>query len=323
MTTKFNHIVIGGTFDLLHAGHKKFIDTAFDLAKFVSIGVTTDAFNKRRGKDTVQNQLARENLLKTYLEKHNFTNRHKTVFISDIFGTSLNSDIDAIIATTETAHNAQTINKKRAQQGLYPLTIIKLTHVKDEDGKIISSTRIRNGEIDQEGRLYKKILLSIAGIRFDNEIISRLKLPLGTIISEAKQSKSPIISVGDAVTKNCLDSNIIPNVSIIDLKTHRKKIYNSMNELGFTKKTPDFTVINNPGEISQNLINTTEKTIHNFKNNKHIILVEGEEDLAVIPAVLLSPYNTKVLYGQPEVGIVEITVNKESKDKICKILNLR
>jgi len=321
MATKFNHIVIGGTFDLLHAGHKRFIDTAFDLAQFVSIGVTTDAFNKKRGKDTIQNQLVRENLLKIYLEKHNFTNRHKTLFISDIFGTSLNSDIDAIIATNETAHNAQTINKKRAQQDITPLTIIKLTHVKGEDGKIISSTRIRNGEINQEGKVYKKMLLKIAGEKLSRSIINSLKSPLGEIVPKVIQKNETIICVGDVVTETCLASQIIPQLSIIDLKTHRKKIYSSIHDLGFEKVKPNFTVLNKAGRISKTLIRAIEKSIKS-KNNQQIILVKGEEDLAVIPAILLSPFNTKILYGQPEVGLVEVTVNEKSKDNICKILKL-
>ena len=321
MATKFNHIVIGGTFDLLHAGHKKFIDTAFDLAKIVTIGVTTDEFNKVRGKNTIQNQLIRENLLNDYLTKHNFTDRYKTIFISDIFGTSLNSDIDAIIATNETAHNAQIINRKRIQQNHSPLTIIKLRHVKGEDKKIISSTRIRNGEIDEEGRLYKKMLLRVAGEKLNRGIINKLKSPLGNIIPKAIQKNETIICVGDVVTKTCLSSNIIPHLSIIDLKTHRKRVYNSIRELGFEKSEPDFTVLNKAGRISKTLIKTIEKSIKS-KSRHQVILVKGEEDLAVIPVILLSPFNTIVLYGQPEIGLVEVTVNEKSKKNIRKILKL-
>ena len=322
MTSTFNNIVIGGTFDLLHAGHKEFIKTAFDLAKFVSIGLTTDSFNKARGKDTYQNQDTRKKLLVNYLDAEGFTNKCEIVFIDDIFGTSLDPKFDAIIATAETSNNAEIINEKRDELGLDKLKIMHLEHITDTSGKIISSTRIRSGDINSEGKIYKELLITISDKQLSHEIILQLKSPLGILISKIPQTQNIIISVGDAVTKNCLDSNIAPNLSIIDLKTHRETIYESIYELGFTKDKPDFTVINNPGELSKDLIDVTEKAIHSFQNNEQIILVEGEEDLAVIPAVLLSPYNTKVLYGQPEVGIVEITVNEESKDKICKILNL-
>lgn len=321
MAPKFNHIVIGGTFDLLHAGHKKFIDTAFDLAKFVSIGLTTDSFNTKRGKETYQNQNKREELLLQYLDSKGIADRSKIVLIDDIFGTSLDPEIDAIIATSETLKNAEIINEKRSELGMSKLKIVQLEHITDTNGKIISSTRIRNGEIDSEGRIYKELLISIANKQLDSKIIAELKSPLSALITEFTQAQNPIISVGDAITKTCLDSNITPNIAIIDLKTHREKMYDSISEFGFTKEEPDFTVTNAPGEISQDLIITIEHCIQS-PNTGHIILVEGEEDLAVIPAVLLSPYGTRVVYGQPNEGIVEILVNEEGKDKICNILNL-
>jgi pantetheine-phosphate adenylyltransferase len=322
MATKFNHIVIGGTFDLLHAGHKKFIDTAFDLAEFVSIGLTTDSFNTKRGKETYQNQDERQKALVQHLERQSVANRSEIILIDDIFGTSLDAKIDAIIATSDTQINAEIINKRRDELGLEKLEIVHLERVKDTSGKIISSTRIRNGEIDLEGRIYKELLLHIADRQLNFEIIAKLKSPLGVLGLKITKTQNPIISVGDTITKDCLKNNIVPFVSIIDFKTHREKIYNTIREIGFEKEKADFFVINKSGEISKELIDVIEKSIHADKNTEQIILVEGEEDLAVIPAVLLSPYRTTVVYGQPNEGIVEILVNEESKSKICKILNL-
>lgn len=321
MNYQFKHIVVGGTFDLLHAGHKAFIKTAFNLASFVSIGMTTDEFNKNRNKETFQDQSTREKNLANYLAKQNFTNRSQAIFINDVFGISLNKDIDAIIVTSETAKNADIINKKRKQLNRSLLKIVRLPHLKGSDGKIISSTRIRNGEIDSEGRVYKNLLIRIADKQFGSDIIVPLKSPLGDIVTELKPKSIYLIAVGDAITRKCLSLNIIPDISFIDLKTQRKEIYNSISELGFKKTKPDTTVINKPGEISKSLIDSVDKAIHS--KNKQIILIEGEEDLAVIPAVLLSPFGTKVLYGQPNVGIVEIIVNEESKDRLYEILKLK
>ncbi len=43
------------------------------------------------------------------------------------------------------------------------------------------------------------------------------------------------------------------------------------------------------------------------------IIVEGEEDLLTIPAVLLAPNRAIVIYGQPGTGAVVVNINEESK----------
>jgi hypothetical protein len=49
-------------------------------------------------------------------------------------------------------------------------------------------------------------------------------------------------------------------------------------------------------------------------------LIEGEEDLAVLPAILLSPLSWVVIYGQPEEGLVYIPITQEIKLKSLKLL---
>ena len=52
-----------------------------------------------------------------------------------------------------------------------------------------------------------------------------------------------------------------------------------------------------------------------------MIFVDGEEDLLAIPAVLESPDNALVVYGQPSEGLVVVTVSPQTKSDVRKIMN--
>lgn len=45
------------------------------------------------------------------------------------------------------------INELREERGKKPIKIVKVEHLKAADGKAISSTRIKAGEIDEHGSL--------------------------------------------------------------------------------------------------------------------------------------------------------------------------
>jgi hypothetical protein len=52
-----------------------------------------------------------------------------------------------------------------------------------------------------------------------------------------------------------------------------------------------------------------------------VILVEGEEDLAVIPLILAAPEGAMVLYGQPGEGVVVCEVTDAAKEKAETLLS--
>jgi uncharacterized protein (UPF0218 family) len=112
-----------------------------------------------------------------------------------------------------------------------------------------------------------------------------------------------IITVGDYCSIN-FDSN----VKIFDGKIERKKI----------KKILDYSLFckNPPGQINADVWPKIKKAIKENKN----VFVEGEEDLLVIPAVLLSKKGSLIIYGSPKRGICLIEVSEKIKRKIKSLL---
>ncbi len=159
----------------------------------------------------------------------------------------------------------------------------------------------------------------------NKDVIAELKKPLGKLfpnfedaISEIISSKF-LISVGDATFNNLVNNDILPDVGIIDNLIQRKNhvwdclpIENILN------------VENSAGTISKDLWESIEKAILWAENgDNQLIVVEGEEDLAVLPCILIAPEDTIVLYGQPNKGLVLLNVSdfkKKAHDLISNFI---
>ena len=63
--------------------------------------------------------------------------------------------VEAIVASSETSRKGNEINDIRRNNGLNPISVIAVDILKAEDGSPISSTRIRDGEIDASGKILK------------------------------------------------------------------------------------------------------------------------------------------------------------------------
>ncbi len=119
-------------------------------------------------------------------------------------------------------------------------------------------------------------------------------------------SKKTVYSVGDVVTHNLQKAGITPDVAIID---------------GYTMRTPCSRLPAVPGESRQvkNPAGTlTEELMtairHAVIHPPCTIIVDGEEDLAVIPMVIAAPLGSIVIYGQPGEGVVLRTVTPDAQE---------
>jgi len=147
-------VCIGGTFNPLHKGHKLLIEKAFEVAEkqgSVFIGITTGEIVK--GKMDVESFEERKKDIEKYLHEKDFIKRVTVKPIIDKYGPSIEEEFDAIVISPETRKTAEEINEKRKKKRKKPLKIIQISFVLTEDGRPISSSRIRKHEIDEDGRL--------------------------------------------------------------------------------------------------------------------------------------------------------------------------
>ncbi|NLA39508.1 MAG: DUF359 domain-containing protein [Methanomicrobiales archaeon] len=144
-----------------------------------------------------------------------------------------------------------------------------------------------------------------------------LKLPFGTLYREISEllpwiEGRPIYAVGDVVTHNLVRAGIIPDIAIIDGYTMRTPCNRSplLQARRITAKNP-------PGTITDELVVAIGDAIGDPPG---VILVDGEEDLAVIPLVIAAPPGSAVLYGQPGEGVVLRIVDASAKREAKAIL---
>ncbi len=158
------------------------------------------------------------------------------------------------------------------------------------------------------------------------ETLSKFQEPFGKLIqgsatktmkelkNQIQNEKPPvIISVGDTVSRNLHKHGILPQLSITDNKSMRRKL----QPILFPTKI--LIKIKNPqGKITPEAIKTIQNAL---ETNAHThILVEGEEDLLTLIAVLYAKENSLIIYGQPGKGIVIVKVTPAKRAEAKKIL---
>jgi len=327
---KYNSIILGGTFDHFHKGHIGFINQAFSIGKKVTIGLTQKNLHKNKClSKTIESYSIRRYSLLDYLKKNKWAKQTKIIPISDIYGTTLiDKDIDAIIVSKATYNNAVKINKKRKEKQYPKLKIVLAPNVLGNDKKIITSKRIRKGEINKDGYNYFSLFNNNKKLVLPYLLRKTLRVPIGKIIKGEKMFEiikktrpTITIAVGDIVSKSLIENKIIPDISIVDFKTRRKKIKIQDNII-----TTNYSVIkkcNNPaGAISKESALTINNALSYVlkTKKKQAVIIKGEEDLTALCAMLFSPLNSLVLYGQYNLGTVLVYITQEKKNEVLKIL---
>ena len=148
-------ISVGGTFDVMHKGHWLLLEEAFKVADRVLIGISTDEFAASLKKPHVIDPYdKRLQDVKDFLAERRLLDRATFFPLNDPYGPTIdNGGLEAIIVSEETEPRAEEINQIRVSKGKRPLLMFVLKMILAEDGKPISSTRVRRQEVDRYGRL--------------------------------------------------------------------------------------------------------------------------------------------------------------------------
>ena len=139
----------------MHIGHEKLLAEAFNLGERVLIGVSSDGLVSSLYKShPVRPFNRRLDELRRFLRSHRYLSRARIVELRDPFGPAVRrKKLEALVVSRETRSNGLRLNRLRRQRGLKPLKIHVVGPVIARDGKPVSVTRIRRGEIDARGNV--------------------------------------------------------------------------------------------------------------------------------------------------------------------------
>ncbi len=146
---------VAGTFGPLHKGHYKLLRKAFEVGEKVLVALTTEAMLEHKtAKDKIPPYNVRKQKLEEFLNSQGYYGRYEIIPLDDPYGIAITlAEQEGIVVSEETKKGAEKINQIRKERGLNPLKIFVIKMVLAENGKPISSTRIRKEELDLEGHL--------------------------------------------------------------------------------------------------------------------------------------------------------------------------
>ena len=152
--SKFSLVAMGGTFDIIHKGHLILLSNAFDISDKVIIGITSDEFAAKKGKIPTNKYDQRfENLTSVLTKKFPNTSFEISKLENDFGPAVLEIEVEALVVSDETNNQGTILNELRAKKNLPPVQVVTVPMFLAKDGTRISTTRIKNSEIDTDGNL--------------------------------------------------------------------------------------------------------------------------------------------------------------------------
>lgn len=148
--------------------------------------------------------------------------------------------------------------------------------------------------------------------------------PLGMLVSDAVATRTrmldivsgyrPLVTVGDRTTERMLEYGILPDVQIVDGMEMRQE------RVAPGGDTHTIHCSNPPAHITSEALSVIRRGYDMQQPVR--ILVQGEEDLLMLPALLFAPDGAVLIYGQPHEGLVVVYADAASRSRADILMKL-
>lgn len=149
-----------------------------------------------------------------------------------------------------------------------------------------------------------------------------LKEPLGPIFEDMhsllEHIDGALITVGDVVSYHAEEADHSPDVAVIDGRTKRSAVDPEIEDTLAEQNRHRVSASNPAGTITRSLLDGLRTALDESRPTQ--LVVDGEEDLAALPAILAAPDGSHVLYGQPDEGIVHVRVDAAARNRVKELL---
>jgi len=160
-------------------------------------------------------------------------------------------------------------------------------------------------------------------LELQSALRSELKDPFGSVSTDTTAvldaAGDPLVTVGDIVTYHTLDAGRVPDVAFVDERTERAAVDAEVSD-GIEDGRFDrvVTIENPPGTLTAALLDGLVEAL--ATGERTLVRVDGEEDLAALPAIAAAHDGASVLYGQPGEGVVHVTVDADTRERVRDLL---
>ncbi|MFC5367759.1 GTP-dependent dephospho-CoA kinase family protein [Salinirubrum litoreum] len=158
-------------------------------------------------------------------------------------------------------------------------------------------------------------------LRLPDDLRGAFKEPFGPVYTDAERlladAGTPLVAVGDVVTYHLRQAGHEPQVAVIDGQTEREAVSDEIARV-LDGEAHRVEVENAQATLSEDLLRALVDALDSAEPT--VIVVEGEEDLATLPAMVAVPTGGSVVYGQPGEGMVLVSVDDEARSEARELL---
>jgi len=163
-------------------------------------------------------------------------------------------------------------------------------------------------------------------VELQQELRPELKEPFGPVYTDADallaDADEPLVAVGDIVTYHLTRSGYTPAVALVDGRTKRAAVEDHVEAaIDGDRFDREVAVRNPPATLSAALLEALRAALDAAEAGETtVVVVDGEEDLAALPAIAATPTGASVVYGQPDEGMVLVACEGEARAAVEDLL---